>query len=200
MSLSDLLSAEGALKLMVLYIIYLSYFPIMLSISAEMHLAGMCLGSDLFGKSSPLWGINNLLATQINERQMCCLSSLLPVHTQWQLRETLGRGGAFDMHDGWPVQWRQCKCNTWRGLHYVSSTVLVFCFCPLRQNHSHQQPTIRKTQNPIKWFIEPFFLVEHVTAVHFNISTFKLISTKATDLSRLCSSAADRLDHRPSGD
>lgn len=45
-------SAEAVLKLMVLYIIYLSYFPIMLSISVEMHLAGMCLGSDLFGKSS----------------------------------------------------------------------------------------------------------------------------------------------------
>lgn len=54
MSLSNLLSAERTLKPMGLYIIYLSYFPIMFSISAEMHLAGVCLGSDLFGKSSPL--------------------------------------------------------------------------------------------------------------------------------------------------
>lgn len=100
MSLSDPLWADRALTLMVLYIIYLSYFPIMFSISAEMRLAGMCLGSDLFGKSSPLWGINNLLATQINERQMCRLLTLLPVRTQQQLRETLGGKSAFDAHDG----------------------------------------------------------------------------------------------------
>lgn len=54
MSLSNLLSVWRALKPMGLCIIYLSYFPIMFSISAEMYLAGMCLGSDLFGKSSPL--------------------------------------------------------------------------------------------------------------------------------------------------
>lgn len=70
------------LKPKALYIMYLSYFSIMFSISTEMHLAGMCLGSDLFGKSSPLWEINNLLATQINETQMCLLSSLLPVQKQ----------------------------------------------------------------------------------------------------------------------
>lgn len=99
-SLSNLPSTDRTLKPMGLYIIYLSYFPIMFSISAEMHLAGACLGSDLFGKSSPLRGINNLLATQINDRQMCLLSSLLPVHMQSQLRETLGGKRAFDMHDG----------------------------------------------------------------------------------------------------
>lgn len=75
---------------MVVYVIHFSYFPIMLSITVEMHLAGVRLGSDLFGKSSLLSGINNLLATQINERQMCVLSSPLLVHAQYQLRKTLG--------------------------------------------------------------------------------------------------------------
>lgn len=76
-----------------LYIIYLSYFPIMFSISAEMRLAGMCLGSDLFGKSSPLCGINNLLATQINERQMCLSPvSLTGVHAE-AIRESCAVAG-----------------------------------------------------------------------------------------------------------
>lgn len=81
-----------------------------------MRQAGMCLGSDLFGKSSPLRRINNLLATQINERQMHSLLTLLPVCTQQQLRGTLEgwARSAFDMRDGWALRRRQCKCNVQR--------------------------------------------------------------------------------------
>lgn len=102
MSLSDPASADSRLALMVPCIIHLSYFPIMFSISVGMRRAGMCLGSDLFGKSSPLRGINNLLATQINERQMHRLLTLLPVCTQQQLRGTLEgwAKSAFDARDG----------------------------------------------------------------------------------------------------
>lgn len=102
MSPSDPASSDWRLGLMVLRVMHLSYFPIMFSISVGMRRAGMCLGSDLFGKSSRLRGINNLLATQINERQMHSLLTLLPVRTQQQLRATLeGRAkSAFDMCDG----------------------------------------------------------------------------------------------------
>lgn len=67
-----------------------------------MRRAGMCLGSDLFGKSSPQRGINNLLATRINERQMHSLLTLLPVCAQQQLSWTLEgwAKSAFDVRDG----------------------------------------------------------------------------------------------------
>lgn len=78
------------------------FFPLAWGRGGGMRRAGMCLGSDLFGKSSPLRGINNLLATQINERQMHSLLTLFPVCAQQQLRGALGGGAksAFDVRDG----------------------------------------------------------------------------------------------------
>lgn len=154
-----------------------------------MRRAGMCLGSDLFGKSSPLRGINNLLATQINERQMHSLLTLLPVCAQQQLRGTLEgwAKSAFDVRDGRATRRRQCKCNVWRPSLSPpdSDCVWPFALCAGIAFIGGRLET--KAEFPFIGFRTAVKCIRLTITLH----------NKLRPASR--SAAADRLDHRPSG-